>query len=397
MSVDAVPELEPVVEVFRALLGDGHELGASLAVHRGGRQLLSAAGGWADTARTRPFTDRTLSRVFSAGKPIAALTALTAVADGQLTLDDPLTRWWPEYGAHGKEATTLRHVLSHRAGLPAYSDAADAADATAATDATDATDATGTAYSAEGIDPLDQAALLADLVSSPPIAPPGQVIAEHALTYGTLIDGILEQAGAPDARTAAARLAALWGAGAAPGDSALELHFGVERDEHPRVADLEIVDDAWVARYLARDDGRRMLDRPHGNLDPERLNSAPWRSASMPATGLFTTARSLSRFYDDVHRPDGRVAARLGTELHAEYLAPQAVGHDLFVDGPVEWSLGLRVDGGEIGMGGIGGSSAWYSPAHDYSFAFVTRSLGTFARVDALADAVEAALPAPAR
>jgi CubicO group peptidase (beta-lactamase class C family) len=385
LSVDAAPELEPVVEVFRALLGDGHELGASLAVHRGGRQLLSAAGGWADTARTRPFTDRTLSRVFSAGKPIAALTALTAVADGQLTLDDPLVRWWPEYGAHGKEATTLRQVLSHRAGLPAYSDAADATDGAEEADA------------AEGIDPLDQAALLADLVASPPIAPPGEVIAEHALTYGTLIDGILERAGAPDARAAAARLAALWSAGAAPGDSALELHFGVERHEHPRVADLEIVDDAWVARYLARDDGRRMLDRPRGNLDPARLNSAPWRSASMPATGLFTTALSLSRFYDDVHRPDGRVAARLGSELHAEYLAPQAVGHDLFLDGPVEWSLGLRVDGGEIGMGGIGGSSAWYSPAHDYSFAFVTRSLGTFARVDALADAVEAALSAPTR
>nr|WP_276510896.1 serine hydrolase domain-containing protein [Herbiconiux flava] len=231
MSFNAVPELEPVAEVFRAMLSDGHELGASLAVHRGGRQLLSAAGGWADTARTRPFSDRTLSRVFSAGKPIAALTALTAVADGRLTLDDPLVRWWPEYGTHGKEATTLRHVLSHRAGLPAYSNAADAADATDTADATDATDAAGTA---DGIDPLDHTALLADLVASPPIAPPGEVIAEHALTYGTLIDGLLAQAGAPDARTAAARLAALWRSGAAPGDSALELHFGVERNEHPR-------------------------------------------------------------------------------------------------------------------------------------------------------------------
>lgn len=378
LTAESTPELEPVLDVFRALLDDGLDVGASLAVHRGGQPLLSAAGGWADTARTRPFTDRTLTRVFSAGKPIAALAALTAVADGRLTLDDPLSRWWPDYAARGKDATTLRHLLSHRAGLPAFSPAADR------------------------IDALDAEALLADLVASPPIGPPGEVIAEHALTYGTLIDGLLERAGAPDARTAAARLAALWAPDAGPDDgrgpdvSPIELRFGVERHEHPRVADLEVIDPDWAAPHLAREGGERMLGRPHGHLDPAHLNSDPWRAASMPATGLFTTASSLARFYDDVHRADGRVAARLGSALHAEYLAPQAVGHDLFVDGPVEWSLGLRIDGGEIGMGGIGGSSAWYSPGRDYSFAFVTRSLGTFARVDALADAVEAALPAPA-
>ncbi|MBF4573230.1 beta-lactamase family protein [Herbiconiux sp. VKM Ac-1786] len=372
LTVVAVPELEPAADVFRALLADGLDAGSSLAVMRGGQTLLSAAGGWADTERTRPFTDRTLTRVFSAGKPVAALAALTAVADGHLTLDDPLGRWWPAYATRGKAATTLRHLLSHRAGLPSFSPAA------------------------EQIDALDAEALLDDLVASTPIAPPGEVIAEHALTYGTLIDGLLAQAGAPDARTAAARLEALWATGAAPGDGPVELRFGVGRDEHPLVADLEAIDPDWAAPYLAREGGQRMLDRPRGHLDPARLNSAPWRAASMPATGLFTTASSLARFYDDVHRANGRVAARLGSALHAEYLAPQAVGHDLFVDGPVEWSLGLRIDGGEIGMGGIGGSSAWYSPGRDYSFAFVTRSLGTFARVDALADAVEAALPAPA-
>ncbi|MCS5713466.1 beta-lactamase family protein [Herbiconiux sp. CPCC 205716] len=370
LTITAAPALDPVAEAFRALFIAGDDVGASLAVHRNGRSLLTAAGGWADTARTRPFTTRTLSRVFSAGKPIAALTALTAVADGLLTLDDPIARWWPAYAHHGKGNTTLRQLLSHRAGLPAFSPAA------------------------WPLDALDTDALLADLESSAPIGPPGEVIAEHALTYGTLIDGLLAKAGAPDARTAAAQLAALWRTESTLGDGPMELQFGVGRNEHPRVADLEVVDPDWSAPYLARESSRRMLDRPPGHLDPARLNSPAWREASIPATGLFTTASSLARFYDDVHRADGRVATRIGPTLHAEYLAPQAVGHDLFVDGPVEWSLGLRVDGGEIGMGGIGGSAAWYSPEHDYSFAFVTRSLGTFARVDALADAVEAALAA---
>jgi CubicO group peptidase (beta-lactamase class C family) len=355
------PGLEPVADVFAALLADDRERGASLSVHRAGLELVSLSGGWADTARTRPFTATTLTRVFSAGKPIAAAAALTAVADGIITLDDPIGTWWPEYATNGKAETTLRHLLSHRAGLPAFSSAADT------------------------IDALDHDALVADLVAAAPIGVPGEVIAEHALTYGHLIDGLLAATGAPDARTAASALGDLLDA---------ELHFGLPAVEQHRAADLEALDPEWVAPYLARGEGRRMLGRPSGHLDPARLNSAAWRAASLPAVGLFTTASSLSRFYDDAHRTDGRLAERLGSTLHAEYLAPQAVGHDLFVDGDVEWSLGLRVDGGEIGMGGVGGSSAWYSPAHDYSFAYVTRSLAGFDRVDALADAVEAALEA---
>ncbi|MFB2556170.1 serine hydrolase domain-containing protein [Herbiconiux liangxiaofengii] len=360
-AAEVAPGLEPVAHVFTTLLESGRELGAALSVHRGGRELLSVSGGWSDTARTSPFTPATLVQVFSAGKPIAAAAALTAVADGILTLDDPIGRWWPEYAAAGKQSTTLRHLLSHRAGLPGFSTAA------------------------ATIDALDRDALIADLVAAAPVAPPGEVIAEHALTYGHLIEGLLAAAGAPDARSAAARLGELTGS---------ELRFGVPPAEQHRVADLEILDATWVDRYLARDDTRHLLETPTGHLDPARLNTAVWRAASLPASGLFTTATSLARFYDDLHRPDGAIAGRLGSRLHAEYLSPQAVGHDLFIDGPVEWSLGLRVDDGEIGMGGIGGSCAWYSPAHDYSFAFVTRSLAHFDRVDALADALESALAA---
>ena len=61
---------------------------------------------------------------YSVAKPFAALTVLSVVAEGALALDQPVADVWPEYAARGKEATTVRHVLCHQAGLPSFPEAA---------------------------------------------------------------------------------------------------------------------------------------------------------------------------------------------------------------------------------------------------------------------------------
>jgi CubicO group peptidase (beta-lactamase class C family) len=61
-----------------------------------------------------------------------------------------VTTWWPEYGAAGKEATTLADLVTHRAGLPAFDDPVSAAAAA---------------------DPAAMAALLAGSVRSGNLAP----------------------------------------------------------------------------------------------------------------------------------------------------------------------------------------------------------------------------------
>ncbi|ALJ21993.1 serine hydrolase domain-containing protein [Microbacterium sp. No. 7] len=353
--------LDAVAERFAAFVAAGEEPGASLSVWRGGRPLLEAWGGHRDAARTAPWTADTLAMTYSVGKPLAALGALLAVRAGQVTLDDPVTTWWPAYGAHGKRATTLRHVLSHTAAVPAFP------------------------ASVAGADPLDKEALTSALAAAEPIGVPGTVIAEHALTYGHLIDGVLAAAGAPSVREAVAGLGSRLGA---------DLWFGVPDERLADVADLEITTTAWVEPYLERDLPRRALTVPRGRLDPAHTNSADARRASFPADGLFTSASALARFYDDASRSTGVVAGMLGEELWREYLRAQATGEDAFVGGEASWSLGFRVDPGEFGMGGLGGSCAWHSFTDDYSFAYVTRGLGTFDRVDALEPLVNAALGA---
>ena len=56
--------------------------------------------------------------IFSASKPYVAMLVHLLAEHGDLSLDDPVARHWPEFGRYGKEAITIRHVLRHRAGVP---------------------------------------------------------------------------------------------------------------------------------------------------------------------------------------------------------------------------------------------------------------------------------------
>lgn len=351
-----VPGLEPALDVLGDLVASGAEPGAGVSVHVAGREVLAAGGGTQDAAGRTPWSERTLVQTYSTGKPLAAVAALLAVRDGYLTLDDPLVTWWPAYRDHPAAATTLRHVLSHTAGKAVF--APEAAD----------------------VAPHRADALVDVLARQAPTTVPGEQLAEHASTYGHLIDGLLAAAGAPSVRDRTRQVAAALDA---------ELWFGVEPGDLDRVADLEPLSDGWADGYLTDPFARDALTRPPGLLDPAYLRTEAWRRTSSPAVGLHTDARSLAAFYDDLSREDGVLAGLLGADLRAQMLRAQASGPDAFLRGPATWSLGLRVDDDEPGMGGIGGSAAWWSPAHGYAMAYVTRGLLDHARVDAVATAVE--------
>jgi CubicO group peptidase (beta-lactamase class C family) len=80
--------------------------------------VIDTWGGLADEATGRPVDGDTLFNVYSVTKAVAA-TALHIQADrGLIDYESPVVRYWPEYGAHGKQNTTVRDVLTHRACVP---------------------------------------------------------------------------------------------------------------------------------------------------------------------------------------------------------------------------------------------------------------------------------------
>jgi CubicO group peptidase (beta-lactamase class C family) len=63
-------------------------------------------------------TPRTLFNLFSASKAVTAMLVHLLDERHLLHLDDPVAHYLPELGKHGKHRITLRHVLTHRAGIP---------------------------------------------------------------------------------------------------------------------------------------------------------------------------------------------------------------------------------------------------------------------------------------
>jgi CubicO group peptidase (beta-lactamase class C family) len=161
------------------------------------RVVVDAVAGLADPRTGEPVAADTLFFAASTGKGVATSVAHVLVERAQLSYDQRVADVWPEFGAHGKDGVTLRHVLLHAAGVP-------------------------------GLWPQIQPAELGDwhrvcafIADQQPWWPPGTQTGYHALTFGFLLGELVRRA---TGRTLAA---ALHEEIAAPLGIADELYFGV--------------------------------------------------------------------------------------------------------------------------------------------------------------------------
>ena len=103
----------------RAVITSGLEerthLGAQLCVMRSGDVLIDEAFGAAREGVPMTRDSRTLW--FSAGKPVTAVAIAQLVERGALAWETRVAEVIPEFAAHGKDAVTVRHLLTHTGGL----------------------------------------------------------------------------------------------------------------------------------------------------------------------------------------------------------------------------------------------------------------------------------------
>ena len=112
------PGFEGVRDAFVANFAEHGEVGAAVCVYVDGRPVVDLWGGVADRRRERRWAEDTVVPVFSSTKGVTAVAANLAIERGLLDPDAPVASTWPEFAAAGKEAITVRQVLSHQAGLP---------------------------------------------------------------------------------------------------------------------------------------------------------------------------------------------------------------------------------------------------------------------------------------
>ena len=120
VSGKADKRFEPVRDALAGHLASGNELGASIVVDIGGETVVDIWGGWRDADRRSPWTEDTITNVWSTTKTVTNLAALVLAERGQLDPYAPVARYWPEFAANGKEHIEVRHILSHTSGVSGW-------------------------------------------------------------------------------------------------------------------------------------------------------------------------------------------------------------------------------------------------------------------------------------
>ena len=113
----------PVVDAFVANFTDNAEVGASLCITHEGATVVDVWGGAAHRPTSTPWQRDTICIVHSCTKAATALCAHLLAADGLLDLEAPVAEYWPEFAQAGKERATVRMMLDHSVGVPAFRDA----------------------------------------------------------------------------------------------------------------------------------------------------------------------------------------------------------------------------------------------------------------------------------
>jgi len=368
----------PVADAFRLGFERGEELGAAVAVYVAGRKVVDLWGGIADERTGRPWTADTRTVVFSCTKGLLAICAYRLVEEGRLDLDTPIATYWPEFGRNGKEQITVRAVLSHRAGLPAFDRRLTRREALAWTPAIEA------------------------LEAQAPLWEPGTAHTYHAKTYGWLVGEVIRRI------TGVSPGTYLGQAVATP--LGVRTQVGTPVAEQADVARIEPPPDEPTSPYRATEIELRALTVngaiPFPIVDGEMTYNAPdLRAAELPATNAISSARDLARIYAAcVGEVDGvRLLRRVSVE---DALRERSSGAQLFgPDGPQRWGSGFMLDSRpfrlmlgarSLGHDGAGGLMAFADDAFGVGFGYVTNQMGGVAdqRSNRLVEALGAVLGA---
>src|SRR6185436_15316835 len=108
---------EGVRDAFAANFANGSEVGAAFSAYHRGQKVVDLWGGVADQATGSDWQEDTMILVFSTTKGATALCANRLAERGELDVEAPVTTYWPEFAAGGKQDMPVSHLLSHQAGL----------------------------------------------------------------------------------------------------------------------------------------------------------------------------------------------------------------------------------------------------------------------------------------
>jgi CubicO group peptidase (beta-lactamase class C family) len=358
-GVDRVA-IDEVWSAAEALYRTGVTPALQLCIRRRSRIVLNRALGHArgnapedpEDAPKVAATPETPINVFSTAKLVTAMVIHKLDEQGVLHLEDRVCEYIPEFARHGKQWITLRHILSHRSGIP------------------------NLPPEALDLDLLDEpdriCELLCDMKRS---ARPGRLVAYHAISGGFVLAEVVRRAAGRTIRDVLRTeirepLGVRW------------LHYGVAPEDVDRVAPNAFTGPPPpppLRRLLARALGRPLREIVSLSNDPRFLTGI------IPSGNVISTAEDFSAFLQCMLQ-EGRYR---DTRIFEPRTIRHALGEasyreiDLTLMMPLRYGLGPMLGDDPIGIfgphtarafGHVGLSNIfpWADPEREISVALFT-------------------------
>ncbi|WP_414930934.1 serine hydrolase domain-containing protein [Streptomyces sp. Je 1-369] len=372
------PGFDGVRAEFERSFAERDELGAAVAATVDGELVVDLWGGDADRSGTRPWERDTLVNVYSTTKGMTALCAHLLVDRGELDLDAPVARYWPEFAEAGKADIPVRWLLSHRAGLIAPGEPM----------------APGAVYDWEKVTEA--------LAATRPWWRPGTAQGYHAVTFGFLVGEVVRRITGVSLGTFLRT--------EVTGPLGADVHVGTPESEHGRCADMappvsretppsaSSSSSSSSSRTIFGDAPKPpvagLSDHPMAPatlalqyLPLGDVNAAPYRRAEIPAANGHATARGIAAVYAELAcgrllSPGALERLRTSQSDGDEPDLVLRVGTPLAETWP--WGLGYMLNQyGQagpspraFGHGGAGGSYAFADPENGVSYAYTMNRMG---------------------
>ena len=336
---------ERLHSIASANIESGTELGVSFCALKEGEVLAEFHTGYIDRKKETPWTEDTISCVYSSGKAVTSLLVAKAVSDGMLDYKAPIANIWPEFAASGKEGVTLEQVLSHQEGLCGFPDEMPPEEW------------------------LDWDLICARLAAMSPLWEVGSASGYHPQTFGLIVGEVLKRAtGHPIGEHLRQMNAGIY-----CGLQDNEIDRTAFMPRPPRAPDLGTITDLKQIAFL----------KPWSA--PARVSRDEWLAAELPASNMHTNAKSLATFlHPFANNGIGFDGQRFCSDAAInDALTVRISGDDLVLPFNLTWAAGLMANTQghfgpsktAFGHAGFGGSCIVVDPANGLVVAYVMNKM----------------------
>jgi CubicO group peptidase (beta-lactamase class C family) len=364
-SGTCAPGFGAVRDEFERNFAERGEVGAGLFVTVDGQPVVDLWGGLADPDTGRSWERDTRVVVYSNTKGATALCAHVLVDRGELDLEAPVGRYWPEFACNGKEDATVAMVLEHSAAVPAVS----------------ATLKPGDMY--------DWDLMCGLLAAQQAWWKPGTRNGYHLITYGWTVGELV--------RRVSGRSLGTFFRDEIAGPLDLGFDIGLPAKEESRVAPIiqwtpgPDFDSEFTRAFIEDPNGATATSMTNIVQAGIRYNSREFRAAEIGGSSGVATARGLGGMYTPLANGGGKLVGPDTLTRMSEVAV--ATASDAVLRIPTRFSLGFMksmdnrrrvaapgmsvvLSSTAFGHVGAGGSLGFADPAERLGFGYVMNRQG---------------------